>query len=200
MNRFSITLTGRQMGLTTCTATFMLWSAMMNMSQCILLVAPSVHHATNLIERLYYAYDHLPLHLQVRMVTRNKKSLEFENGSRIIAGPVGGMPGRGLAISTLICIEGGYWPVKQGRDFWTNIRPVIASGAQSKVVMLSSGAYSGSLFHDIWTGAPQNGFKTLSVPWYMHPERDDAYMQVWRNGLGEERFKEEHECVFLPRQ
>ena len=62
-------------------------------------------------------------------------------------------------------------------DIWTAAQQTLATGGGAIVLSTPNG--TGNFFHKMWTKAEagDNKFKTLRLPWTVHPERD----QVWRS-------------------
>jgi hypothetical protein len=64
------------------------------------------------MQRIRYAYENCPDHIKAGVVTYNKGSLEFENGSRIVSATTTENTGRGMSISLLYCLDGETTVVK----------------------------------------------------------------------------------------
>lgn len=105
-NRWSVSLTGRQQGKTAVAAAYLLWFAMFNDDKTILITANLMAQALEIMERIRFAYEELPLWIKAGVTTYNKGSLGFDNGSRIIARATTPNAGRGLSISLLYCVDG----------------------------------------------------------------------------------------------
>jgi hypothetical protein len=99
--RFSISLMPRQTGKSTSAAGYLLWYAMFVPDSTILIAAHKYAGAQEIMQRIRYAYENCPLHIKAGVVTYNKGSLDFDNGSRIISATTTENTGRGLSISLL---------------------------------------------------------------------------------------------------
>ena len=126
--RFSISMLGRQMGKSTTAAGYLLWYAMFNADQTILIAAHKYSGAQEIMHRIRHAYELCPDHIRAGVTSYNKGSLEFDNGSRIIAQATTENTGRGLSISLLYCDEFAFVRPNIAKEFWTSISPTLATG------------------------------------------------------------------------
>ena len=104
--RFNINMLPRQTGKTTCAAGYLLWFAMFNPDQTILIAAHKYTGAQEIMQRIRYGYELCPDYIRAGVVNYNKGSIEFENGSRIVSATTTGNTGRGMSISLLYCLDG----------------------------------------------------------------------------------------------
>ena len=98
-NKYSINMLARQMGKSTCAAGYLLWYAMFNPDQTILVAAHKYAGASEIMQRVRFSYETLPDYIRAGVVEYNKGTLTFDNGSRIIAQSTTENTGRGLSIS-----------------------------------------------------------------------------------------------------
>lgn len=105
-NRFSVNLLSRQLGKTTTAAGYLLWYAMFVPDSTILVAAHKYTGAQEIMQRVRYAYESVPNHIRAGVVTYNKGSIDFDNGSRIMSATTTENTGRGLSISLLYCLDG----------------------------------------------------------------------------------------------
>ena len=110
--RFNINMLPRQTGKTTTAAGYLLWRAMFVPDSIILIAAHKYSGAQEIMQRIRYAYELCPDHIRAGVTSYNKGSIEFENGSRIIAQATTENTGRGLSISLLYCLDGETTTVK----------------------------------------------------------------------------------------
>lgn len=104
--RNGINLLPRQSGKTTCAAGYILWYAMFNNDQTILIAAHKFTGSQEIMQRIRYAYELCPDFIRAGVVSYNKGSIDFENGTRIISTTTTETTGRGLSISLLYCLDG----------------------------------------------------------------------------------------------
>lgn len=110
--RFNINMLPRQSGKTTCASAYLLWYAMFHPDQTILVAAHKYTGAQEIMQRIRYAYEDCPDHIRCGVVSYNKGSIEFDNGSRIVSATTTGNTGRGMSISLLYCLDGDTTTVK----------------------------------------------------------------------------------------
>ena len=206
--RFSISMMPRQTGKSTSAAGYLLWYAMFIPDSTILVAAHKYAGAQEIMQRVRYGYESCPDHIRAGVVGYNKNSLEFDNGSRIVAQTTTENTGRGMSISLLYCDEFAFVRPNIAKEFWTSISPTLTTGG--KAIITSTPNSDEDQFALIWKLANKcedeygniakigtNGFRAFRSYWKEHPERDEAWAVTERNNLGEERFRREHECEFI---
>jgi hypothetical protein len=92
---------------TTCAAIYILWRAIFQDDQTILIAGNKNDTAIEVMDRIKFIYEYLPLWLKPGVTTYNKKNVVFENNSEIITRATTKDTGRGLSISLLYCLAGG---------------------------------------------------------------------------------------------
>jgi Terminase large subunit, T4likevirus-type, N-terminal/Terminase RNaseH-like domain len=207
-NRFSISLMPRQTGKTISAAGYLLWYAMFVPDSTILVAAHKYLGAQEIMQRIRYSYENCPDFIRAGVVTYNKGSLDFENGSRIVSQTTTENTGRGMSISLLYCDEFAFVRETIASEFWTSITPTLSTGG--KCIITSTPNSDEDQFAQIWRAANdcfdeygnttvlgKNGFKAFSSKWQETPGRDEAWAQQMRSQLGEERFRREMECEFV---
>lgn len=207
-HRFNINMLPRQSGKTTCAAGYLLWYAMFNPDVTILIAAHKYTGSQEIMQRVRYAYELCPDHIRCGVVSYNKGSIEFDNGSRIVSATTTSNTGRGMSISLLYCDEFAFVNPTIATEFWTSISPTLATGGRA--VITSTPNSDEDQFALIWTEANNrydefgneqetgiNGFFPFRAHWSEHPDRDEAWMQEELGRIGEERFRREYECEFL---
>lgn len=207
-HRFSVNMLGRQMGKTTTAVGYLLWYAMFVDNSTILIAAHKFTGAQEIMQRLRYAYELCPDHIRGGVTSYNKQSIEFDNGSRIVAQTTTETTGRGMSVSLLYCDEFAYVEPNIAVEFWTSISPTLATGG--KAIITSTPNSDEDQFAQIWNEANKrfdefgnettlgrNGFYPYKAIWSQHPDRDEEWANTERSRVGVERFEREHECRFL---
>ena len=207
-HRFSVNMLGRQMGKTTTAVGYLLWYAMFVPDSTILICAHKFSGAQEIMQRLRYAYETCPDWIRAGVTSYNKQSIEFDNGSRIVAQTTTETTGRGMSISLLYCDEFAYVAPNIASEFWTSIAPTLATGG--KAIITSTPNSDEDQFAQIWNEANKrideygnttelgrNGYYPYMAIWSQHPDRDEVWANEMRSQLGPERFDREHECKFL---
>jgi hypothetical protein len=206
--RFSISLMPRQTGKSTSAAGYLLWYAMFVPDSTILIAAHKYAGAQEIMQRIRYAYENCPNHIKAGVVTYNKGSLDFDNGSRIISATTTENTGRGLSISLLYLDEFAFVRPTIASEFWTSITPTLSTGG--KAIITSTPNSDEDQFALIWkqanktedefgnqTNVGVNGFRAYRAYWSEHPERDETWAREMRAQLGDERFRREMDCEFI---
>jgi hypothetical protein len=206
--RFSISLMPRQTGKTTSAAGYLLWYAMFIPDATVLVAAHKYTGAQEIMQRVRYAYESVPDHIRAGVTSYNKGSLEFDNGSRIVAQTTTETTGRGMSISLLYADEFAYVRPTIAKEFWTSISPTLSTGG--KAIITSTPNSDEDKFAELWKGANKcideygnptelgiNGFKAYQAHWNEHPDRDETWAAEQRAQLGEDRFRREIGCEFL---
>jgi hypothetical protein len=207
-HRFNINMLPRQSGKTTCAAGYLLWYAMFNSDQTILIAAHKYTGSQEIMQRIRYAYELCPDHIRCGVVSYNKGSIEFDNGSRIVSATTTSNTGRGMAISILYCDEFAFVNPSIASEFWTSISPTLATGGRA--ILTSTPNSDEDEFALIWKEANKkfdeygnesivgiNGFHPFRAHWSEHPDRDEEWKNQELGRIGEERFRREYECEFL---
>jgi len=206
--RYSINMLGRQMGKTTVAAGYLLWYAMFKPDSTILVAAHKQAGASEIMQRIRYAYESCPNHIRAGVTEYNKGSLTMDNGSRIISATTTENTGRGMSLSLIYLDEFAFVPPRIAKEFWTSLSPTLATGG--KCIITSTPNSDDDTFAMIWQQANKmfdehgneqevgvNGFKPMIAKWEEHPDRDAGWATEERGRIGEERFRREHECEFV---
>lgn len=204
--RYSVSLLSRQTGKSTCAAAYLLWFAMFNADKDILVAAHKRDGANEIMTRLRFMYESCPDFIRAGAVAYNKGSVEFDNGSRVIAQATTENTGRGLSLALVYLDEFAFVQPRIAEEFWTSISPTLSTGG--KCIITSTPNQDDDQFARIWkeanrnvdeygnqTELGKNGFKPYIAIWDKHPDRDQAWADAEKNKIGEERFRREHLCV-----
>ena len=207
-NRFSINMLGRQMGKTTVAAGYLLWYAMFKPDSTLLVAAHKQSGASEIMQRIRYAYESTPDHIRAGVTEYNKGSITFDNGSRIVSTTTTENTGRGMSLTLIYLDEFAFVPPRIAKEFWTALSPTLSTGGSC--IVTSTPNSDDDTFALIWAEANnlfdeygneqnlgRNGFKGYMSIWSDHPERDDAWANAERSRIGIERFRREHECEFI---
>ena len=83
--RMSISMVSRQMGKSTVAAGYLLWYAMFVEDATVLIASNKYDGAQEIMHRIRFAYESMPDHIRAGVKSYNKRSVEFDNNSRIPA-------------------------------------------------------------------------------------------------------------------
>jgi len=205
--RYSIAMLPRQTGKSTTAAAYLLWYAMFKPDSTILVASNKYLGASEIMTRLRFAYETLPEWIKAGATSYNKGSIEFDNGSRIVAQATTENTGRGMSLTLVYLDEFAFVPPRIANEFWTSLSPTLATGG--KCIITSTPNQDNDQFAQIWkasnpedeygniTELGKNGFKRYMCHWSEHPDRDDDWAENERQKIGEERFRREHNCEFI---
>lgn len=206
--RKSVNMVSRQMGKTTVAAGYLLWYAMFVEDSTILIASNKYEGAQEIMHRVRYAYESIPDHIRPGVKSYNKRSIDFDNGSRIMATATTGNTGRGMSLSLVYLDEFAFVEPNIAKEFWTSLSPTLSTGG--KAIITSTPNTDEDQFAEIWFSANKlvdgngnekdtgvNGFRPFIATWSAHPDRDNHWADSERAALGEDRFLREHECQFI---
>ena len=194
-NRYNVILKSRQLGISTLSAGFALWSMLFAEDFNVLVIATTQEVAKNLVTKVRVMHDNLPSWLKGTVEADNKLSLKFKNGSQIKAVSSATTGARSEALSLLIVDEAAF--IRNIEEIWIASQATLSTGGGAIVLSTPNGV--GNWFHQTWADAEAgiNGFHTIKLHWTVHPERD----QQWRNEqtqlLGERGAAQECDCDFV---
>lgn len=197
---YNIALLSRQSGKTTVVASYALHHALFADRKTVKILANKYDNAKNILDRIKKMYEQLPRWLQQGVLSWNVSSLELENYSSISVGTTTPDSGRSSSISLLILDEFAFVKDTMANDFWSAVYPVITSGQESQVIIVST-ANGMNLFYKLWTDAVNgnNYFHPYSVTWDQVPGRDAEWKKRTIANLGgdESAFEQEYNNSFL---
>ena len=202
-NRFVVLLASRQIGKSSILTIYMLWVALFNDDQNILLVANKEVTAKEIFKRIKLAYEMLPNYLKSSVVKYAETSMSLTNGSSISISTTTSDTGRGSSVSLLCLDELAFIDPGMLEAFWASVYPVISSSKKAKILAVSTPNGVGNLFHSLYsnalkTGDDWNGWKSERVDWWEIPDRDEEWKEKTIRTMGSrEKFAQEFECVFL---
>jgi len=151
----------------------------------------------------------LPSWIKAGVTQYNRNSIEFDNGSKIMATTTTENTGRGMSLTLIYCDEFAFvQPPEKAKEFWTSLSPTLSTGG--KCLITSTPNSDEDQFALIWKEANKrfdeygndklvgtNGFYAMKAHWSEHPDRDETWAEAEKARIGEERFRREHECEFL---
>jgi hypothetical protein len=190
-HRYNIILKGRQLGLSTLVAAYALWKMIFNNDFKVLVIATTQDVAKELVAKVQYMYDNLPVWMKstVKENTFNKLELTFKNGSSIKAVSSSEKSARSPSISLLIIDEAAS-------------QATLATGGDCIILSTPNGV--GNKFHQMWVDAMEGNqgldsepFNPIKIPWNVHPERDQKWADEQLAKLGKRNFAQEHDCDFI---
>lgn len=195
-NRFSIVKCPRQVGKTISSVSYILWLSLFNSDQNIAILANKGDLAQEILDRYQLAYENLPMWLQQGIKVWNKRNIELENGSKVLASATSSNAIRGGSFTLVFLDEFGFVPNSIAENFFTSVYPVISSGKTTKMIIVST-PNGMNLFYKMWTDAlaKRNEYNTFSIHWSMVPGRDEKFKEQTIKNTSQRQWNQEFECV-----
>ncbi len=192
---YNIILKGRQIGISTLVAGYALWLLLFHNDKNVLVIATKQETAKNLVTKVRFMHSNLPVWLRGSVITDNKLSLQFANGSQIKAVASSKDAGRSEALSLLILDEAAF--IDDADIIWTAASSTLSTGG--KAILLSTPNGVGNFFHKMWQQAEskENNFNPVMLDWRVHPERDQAWRDRQTELMGELQASQEHDASFI---
>lgn len=224
----SIVMLGRQMGKTTVIAAFLLWFACFyrdpsvaegeDPSNYVLVASKDNDAAMDVLQRIRFSYEELPMWLKPGCVYFNRHEISFDNGSTIKSSATTEGTGRGRSISLLMIDELAFVNRQIQEAMWTSLAPTLSTGGRCIVSSTPNGDQD--LFAKLWRAAEVEAVEHVSdgeeaidinfhpvfAPWYSHPDRGAGnpdseagllYKKRMIAKVGELMFRQEYACEFL---
>ena len=182
-NPYSIILKSRQLGISTLTAAYSLWTMLFHKDKNVLCIATKQETAKNMVTKVKFMYENLPSWLSIDYIENNKLTLRLNNGSQIKATSASSDAGRSEAVSLLLIDEAAF--IENIGEIWASAQQTLATGGGC--IALSTPYGTGGWFHQTWVKAEskENEFLPIKLPWFVHPERDEEWRKRQDELLGD---------------
>jgi hypothetical protein len=197
-NRYCITKCPRQVGKSTTCIAYLLWYILFNDHKTVGIFAHKGDTSQELLGRLKFAFEQLPAWLQQGVEVWNKRSIELENGSKVMSFATDSATARGNTYNIVMLDEFAHVPNNIAEDFFRSVFPTISSGKTTKVIIVSTPCGM-NMFYKFWTDSVEkrNTYANFSIHWSDVPGRDEKWKEDEIANTSEEQFQQEHECEFL---
>lgn len=178
------------------TTAFVLHFMLFNPTKTIGILANKADQAQEIIERIQLTYELLPFFLKGSVKSYNKRSMKLSNESRVFAGGSGNGGIRGKSLSLVVIDEVAF--LRNDMEFYESTYPVISSGKDSRVIMMSTPNGARGLFYKIFTEAKEgkNEYKYIEVPWNQVPGRTEKWKEQTIKNTSQEAFDQEQDLKF----
>lgn len=198
-NRKVVVLASRQCGKTVCIGVYSLYTALFNNDYTIGIASNKEKSSIDVLGRIKLMYEELPSHLKCGVKKYNEKSIEFENGSKILCSATSKDAFRGRSLNLLILDEFAFVDKGKAEDFWAANYPTISSSQTAKIIIVSTPNGPHNLFHQIYKKAEagKNSFKSIRVSWEDVPGRTKEWAKMQINDFGMTRFRQEFAVEFI---
>lgn len=196
--RFVICKMPRQVGKTTVVAAIILHYVLFNENYSVAILANKEAQAIEILGRIQLAYEHLPKWLQQGIAEWNKKSVELENGSKIVASSTASNAIRGTSQNLVYLDEFAFVANHIQESFFSSVYPTISSGETTKVLITST-PNGLNLFYKLWKDSEEgrNSYHRIDVHWSDVPGRDEKWKEETIRNTSERQFRQEFETEFL---
>lgn len=188
----------RQCGKTSFATVILLHTALFNPNKLIAILANKGATAREILERVKRAYEYLPPFLKGGVKEWNKSSIEFENGSKIMAEASSSDNIRGKSVFLLYIDEMAF--IEGWDEFSASVLPTLSSGETTKMIFTSTPKGLNHFYYYV-EGArkKKNGYGLIEVPWYEVPGRDDKWKQKALEELNndQQKFDQEYGLEFV---
>ena len=179
---------GRQMGWTTMLSAHTLHYALNHDNATQIVCCPRFATAREFIQRIEFMIRSRP---DVNVTEYSAGSIAFANGSKILARAAAVDAIRGTTLHKLVIMDAAYISHKTLTDVMLAMAPCMAAG--SKVIMQSTPNIADDPFHEFCKEADL----FIQQPWFLHPERDEAWKATQTACLGQAKFEIEYEAKFV---
>jgi hypothetical protein len=140
-------------------AVYLLWYAMANNNKEILICAQSKDAAMENLSKIKLTYEYCPDFLKKGLISDNKSTIIFDNGSRIVVRPSTIKAPRGLSPSIVYCDEFAFIgsqdsaerALEKQEEFYGALSPTL-SATQGKLFITSTPISETDLFYRLWNG------------------------------------------------
>jgi hypothetical protein len=193
-NEYTITNKSRQLGISTLVSAYSLWLMLFHRDKNVLAIATKQETAKNIVTKIRFAYQSLPNWLKIKTVEDNRLSLRLANGSQVKAVAASPDAGRSEAVSLLILDEAAF--IENIDIIFTAAQQTLATGGQCIAVSTPNG--TGNWFHKTFSASQlsENKFLPISLPWTVHPERNQTWRDEQDKILGIRAAAQECDCSF----
>ncbi len=189
--RQMILLCSRQAGKSTVSSILALHEAVYKPNSLILLLSPSLRQSQELFRKLKDSYGELESPLMPRTASESALTLEFDNGSRIVALPGKEATIRGFSgVSLLVVDEASRVP----DELYQAIRPMLAVSG-GRIVLLSTPFGKRGFFYSEW--ADGQGWMRTKITADQCPRIDKEWLEREKEMIGSWWFEQEYQCSFV---
>jgi hypothetical protein len=156
----------RQSGKTVTIATFLLWRALTAQNINIGIAANVMSLATEVLDKIKKIYIEMPIWLQPGLMSWNKRSIELDNGCKIMTAASNSDAFRGYSLSVLYVDETAFIRNNLFEEFMDSVMPAMAAIQDAQAIFSST---ANGLNHFYWMveGArkEENGYKLCEASW-----------------------------------
>jgi hypothetical protein len=198
-NKFNLTVTSRQTGMTTVLALISVYELLFFTHKSVGIMCNKIDSAIEKLDKIKNIYKNVPYFLKPGVTMYNARNMVFDNGSSI---HVAAKNCIGRDFDTIIIDE--YAHMYKNRDRYSSIIPSIAARKKSKII-ISSTPNGLNHFHELVTNAERkngdpkkNLFNVNKIYWWEVPGRDENWKNEQIKMIGsKELFDQEYDLCFF---
>lgn len=187
MVKYNIILKGRQIGFTTLSLSYMLWSALTKPNTNYLMMTHHNKVTQSLLRRLNAMYQRLPHKRYPNTFSKkaisNRDEIYFENGSRIQVATAGGEDSiSGNTFELIHLSEMAKYPARQQEEIIATSIPALAKNPNSKIIIEST-AMGENYYADMFRRAYRGGETVWKAHFYSWLAK--AYSKQFKHSFDE---------------
>jgi hypothetical protein len=199
--KYTIVLKGRQIGFSTLVSMHTLWLMLFHRDKNIVIIATKQETAKNIVTKIRFAFDNLPVWLQVPVTENNKLSMRLKNGSQVKALSASEDSARSEAASLLIIDEAAH--IKNANEIWTSAQATLSTGGRAIIISTPNGI--GGFFHkkyveaEEFVGRDPGGevMFPLKLDWRNDPNRSPEWRALQDTIMDPRKARQEYDADFL---
>lgn len=179
----------RQSGKSTIVAILALHYALVHLESLVLILSPSQRQSGELLKKIVIFYRKLGRARQSR--GNSATTLEFRNGSRIVALPSSESTTRGFSSPSLVLLDEA---AQVSDELYYSVRPTLAV-SRGRLILLSTPRGKRGIFWSAWTEEP--GWYKVKVTADQCPRISKEFLEQERRAIGDWWYAQEFCCEFL---
>ena len=185
-NKVVIVLKPRQVGISTITAAFLLWEALITEDGKFIVISINELEAESFLYKIKVAYEELPKQIFGKLKRESLTSLKFETDSSIEVRASGPNAGRGLTPTRVMMDEAAFMTKRVNvssleddvaSKIWTSVGQSLKMGGQASITSTPNGC--GGFYHAMWSMAVE-GTKFAGKYW---DKEGDSEAELGSNGI-----------------
>ena len=178
----------RQVGKSTTVSAKSYHQSLIKDGALTLLLAPSLRQSSELFRKVRHFVKATPC---LPIVKDTALTMEFDNGSRIVALPGSEGTVRGFSSVDLLIVDEAAFVAD---SLYRSVRPMLAV-SQGQMICLTTPCGKRGFFYEEWVRGTSKARK-FSIPWSQCPRIPADFIDDERKALGP-FFEQEYECQFL---
>jgi hypothetical protein len=192
-HRKLIASTSRQAGITTTTLAFLLWSTLFNYNRTTLVVEPKFALATEACSVMRLMLEMVPGWMKPSIRYGTKKSIELENGSKVLFESANENTGKGRSLNTLWLGDFSFVTPKIQQELMSSLLPTISRTSRTSRLIISStrSGASEDLFSKLWDEAVKGesslGLVPHNISYWDLPDSTRERLEMYISLVGKDR-------------